>query len=227
MNISRKISAIQRNIVLMFYIVFCLALIFLVWMVCSNPLVIGFKMPVSIVIIIVALMLVVFVMIGSYFYLIVAMPGRLSEDFDDIRNKVASREINDTESFAKFIIDFIIKQFNFVFLDVEYAAFGIADSKEVYFNDDFPKGMFADYSDVFLKCSETEDVICLGSERYFSEKLHKYLVPIHFGNRYLGFIIILTNKKLNSLFRGLLADFENFYIDDQLLHVLNNQKVKK
>ncbi len=227
MDAFRKISLIQRNLVLIFYIVFCLALIFPVWLLFYAPDTLGFKMPYSVIILIVAVMAVTFVMIGSYFYLIVALPDRLSRNFDVIKNNIASGKINTTESFAHEVINFILKQFDFVFLDVEYAAIGLADSKNVFFNDDFPKEMFEDYSEVFKKCSETEDVISLGSERYLDKKNHKYLVPIHFGNRYLGFIIVLTNKKLSPLFKGILADFENFYIDDQLVHVLNNQKIKK
>jgi len=227
MDAFRKISLIQRNLLLIFYIVFCLAFIFPVWLLFSAPSTLGFEMPNSVIILIMAVMAVIFVMIGSYFYLIVALPDRLSRNFDVIKNDIASGEINTAESFAHKVIDFIIKQFNFVFFDIEYAAIGIADSKNVFFNDDFPKEMFSDYAEIFQKCSETEDVISLGPQKYLNKKVHKYLVPIYFGNRYLGFIIVLTNKKLSLLFRGILADFENFYVDDQLLHVLNNQKVKK
>ncbi|MDD2636013.1 MAG: hypothetical protein PHW82_10995 [Bacteroidales bacterium] len=226
MEAFRKITLIQRNLVLIFYIIICIVLISFVWMLFYAPNTLGLEIPYSVIILIVAVMAVVFVVIGSYFYLIVALPDRLSRNFDIIKNKIASGEINTEESFAHHVIEFIIKQFDFVFLDVEYAAIGIADSKNVFFNDDFPKEMFDDYAEIFQKCRETEDVISLGSEKHLDKKVYKYVVPIHFGNRYLGFIIFLTNQKLSRLFQGILADFENFYIDDQLLHVLNYKNDK-
>lgn len=219
METFRKISLIQRNLVLMFYIIFCLALIFPVWMLFTD-----LEMPGSVIILVIALMSITFVIIGSYFYLIVALPDRLSRNFDSIRNNIASGEIKSVDEFAKRVLDFVIKQFNFVFLDIEYAAMGITQTKEMFFNDDFPKDMFEDYLEFFEKCSQTEEVIYLGYEKYEDKRAYKYLIPIYFGDNYLGFMMVITNKKLSPLFKGILADFENFYVDDQLLHVINLQK---
>ena len=137
METFRKISLIQRNLVLMFYIIFCLALIFPVWMLFTD-----LEMPGSVIILVIALMSITFVIIGSYFYLIVALPDRLSRNFDSIRNNIASGEIKSVDEFAKRVLDFVIKQFNFVFLDIEYAAMGVTQSKEMFFNDDFLQDIF-------------------------------------------------------------------------------------
>ncbi|MBN2776776.1 MAG: hypothetical protein JXR36_03995 [Bacteroidales bacterium] len=205
----------------MFYIIFCLALIFPVWMLFTD-----LEMPGSVIILVIALMSITFVIIGSYFYLIVALPDRLSRNFDCIRNEIASGEIKSVELFANRVLEFIIKQFNFVFLDIEYAAMGISKNRELFFNDDFPNDMFEDkdFSEYFDKCSETENVTYLGVFKHEDKKVHKYLIPIYFGENYLGFLLAITNKKLSPLFKGILADFENFYVDDQLLHVLNSTK---
>ena len=219
METFRKISLIQRNLVLMFYIIFCLALVFPVWMLFTN-----LEIPSSVNILVIVMMVLVFVFIGSYFYLIVCLPDRLSRNFDVIRNDVASGKIKNEADFAKRINDFLIKQFNFIFLDIEYSAVGIMDSKKIYYTSDFPKAFIEKEIAVFNKTSLTEDVIYEGYKRYLDKRSYKYIIPIYFGNKHLGFIYILTNRKLNVLFKGILADFEDFYVDDQLLHVLNNQK---
>jgi hypothetical protein len=221
METFRKISLIQRNLVLMFYVIFCLALIFPVWMLFSD-----LKLPGSVIILVVVLMVLTFVLIGSYFYLIVCLPDRLSRNFDNIRNEIASQKVKTTKDFADLVNEFLIKQFNFIFLDVEYSAMGIVETKEVIVNDDFPVELFEDYSEFFEKSSEGEEVLYLGSTKYLDKKAYKYLVPIYFGEIHLGFILVMTNRKLNNMFKGILGDFENLYIDDQLLHVLNHQKSK-
>ncbi len=221
METFRKISLIQRNIVLLFYIFFCLALLFPVWL-----LFVDLKIPGSVTILVIVLMVITFIVIGSYFYLIVCLPERLSRSFDKIRNDIASEKIKTTEEFANHINKFVIKQFNFIFLDVEYTAIGINNTKKIYFNDDFPKDIFDDYNILFTKGAETENVINLGTSKHLDKKNYKYLIPIYFGNKYLGFMIIVTNKKLNNLFKGILSDFENLYVDDQLLHILNYNKNK-
>ena len=90
METFRKISLIQRNLVLMFYIIFCLALIFPVWMLFTD-----LEIPNSVNILVVVLMVLVFVFVGSYFYLIVCLPDRLSRTFDVVRNDIASGKADD------------------------------------------------------------------------------------------------------------------------------------
>lgn len=185
------------------------------------------EIPNSVNILVVVLMVLVFVFVGSYFYLIVCLPDRLSRTFDVVRNDIASGKITTEEQFAKRVNEFLMKQFNFVFLDVEYSAVGISDSQKVYFTSDFPKELIGDAKKIFKKSSETEDVIYEGFDKYQEKKSYKYIIPIFFGNRNLGFMYVLTNKKLNPLFKGILSDFEDLYVDDQLLHVLNNQENKE
>jgi len=221
METFRKISQIQRNLVLLFYVILCLALIFPVWMLFTD-----LAMPSSVIILVVVMMVLVFVLIGSYFYLIVCLPDRLSRSFDDIRNSIASGKITTLKEFADIVNEFIIKQFNLIFLDVEYSAIGIKETKEVFCNDDFPKDLIEDINQVFEESSQTEEVIYLGYDKYLEKKAHKYIIPIFFGESHLGFIFVITNKKLDNLFKGILADFENFYVDDQLKHILNSHQKK-
>ncbi len=216
MDTFRKISQIQRNLVLMFYIVFCLALIFPVWMLFTD-----LDIPGSVIILVVVLMVLSFVLVGSYFYLIVCLPDRLSRSFDTIRNDIASEKIKTAQDYASKVNEFLIKQINFIFLDVEYSAMGIMETKEIFFNDDFPKKIIDDYKALFKKSDQTEDIIFLGIGKHLDKKAYKYLIPIYFGDKHLGFMLVITNKKLDKLFLGILADFENLYVDDQLLHVLN------
>ena len=222
MDTFRRISLIQRNLVLLFYVIFCLALIFPLWMLFTD-----LAIPFSVNMMVIVFLAIIFVVVGSYFYLIVCLPDRLSRNFDRIRNDIASRHINNEEQFARKVNKFLIKQFNFIFLDIEYSAMGIRESGKIYFNDDFPVELIEDYDKFFKKSCETSNVSYFGVIRPLARKSHLYLIPIWFGDQCLGFLLVVTSKKLSSLFKGILSDFEDFYVDDQLMHVLEYQKLKK
>ncbi len=49
---------------------------------------------------------------------------------------------------------------------------------------------------------------------------HLYVLPIQFGEDWLGYVGLLSTNKLLKLFRSFLAGFEDTCIDDQVVHVL-------
>ncbi|HRW21916.1 MAG TPA: hypothetical protein P5509_08085, partial [Bacteroidales bacterium] len=57
--------------------------------------------------------------------------------------------------------------------------------------------------------------------------LHFYTIPVWFGNDYLGYMVVGVRNKLGRFFIGFLQDFENLFIDDQLLHIVNRIKRKQ
>jgi hypothetical protein len=51
---------------------------------------------------------------------------------------------------------------------------------------------------------------------------HPYIIPIHFGEEWLGYFAVFSKSKLNKIYIEFLDNFEDDFIDDQLIHVLRN-----
>jgi hypothetical protein len=222
MTAFQSISAIQRTIVTIFYALFCISIIYPIWMLFSS-----IDMPLILQLLLTILIIVVFVILGAFFFLIVSLPEKLSRNFDGIRNGIADGSINTIEKFAEKLNSFMISQFNYVFFDIEYTAIAVKAKSCVFYCNDFPDQLQSKKTDVFMQeSSETEKLIYKGRFDSGEGKLHLFLLPVHFGDKHLGYILIYTNSKLSGLFKAILADFENYYVDDQLLHVISFEKAK-
>ncbi|HOM37401.1 MAG TPA: hypothetical protein P5312_05925 [Bacteroidales bacterium] len=222
METFKKINRIQRNLVLIFYIALCLALIIPVWTLFTSM-----KVPYSVDIIVVILFLVIFVLLGAYSYLIVFLPERLNRNFDIIRNKIALGEIDNVEKFSKEVISFLIKHFDYIFFDIEYAGIGVREFDALYLSDDLNEDFLPNKEKLFRIAADSENPKFLGTIKPLEKKSYLYLVPVWFYEENIGFIIVVTNRKLGNLFKGILKDFENYYFDDQLKLVIRLSKLKK
>ena len=47
-----------------------------------------------------------------------------------------------------------------------------------------------------------------------------YLTPMIFGEDKLGYIAVITRHRLWKIFRQLLTEFEDHFVDDQVVHIL-------
>ena len=63
------------------------------------------------------------------------------------------------------------------------------------------------------KSQGTEEVTYIGSYNISGKKHHLYIIPIWFGNEWLGYIGILTENRLLKIFCSFLAYLENIYLD--------------
>lgn len=57
-----------------------------------------------------------------------------------------------------------------------------------------------------------------------NKKIYPYSVPVIFGDQLLGFFTVFSSGRLGKQRLKLLSDLEDFYIDDQLVHVINMEK---
>lgn len=222
MDTFKKLNRIQRNLVLIFYITVCLALLIPMWTLFTRM-----KVPYSVDIVVIILFLVVSVLLGAYSYLIVFLPERLNRNFDVIRNKIAVGEIDNVEKFSKEVISFLVKHFDYIFFDIEYAGVGVKEFNELYLSDDLKEDFLPNKEKLFRIASDSEKPKFLGYIKPLEKKSYLYLIPVWFYEENLGFILVVTNRKLGSLFKGILKDFENYYLDDQLKLVIRLSKLKK
>lgn len=150
------------------------------------------------------------------------IPRKLPRNFDKIKNKIATGEIYTLDDFCQNLNAFFIEFFNYISFDIAYISIKIKDHAFVHSNielEHLEKKMqqFSEQS------KQERTVFCLGKMEIEKHKYHAYIIPIHFGNEWLGFITLFAKSALNKAYLDLLNNFEDDYIDDQLVHILKNK----
>jgi len=163
--------------------------------------------------------LILATLFGSFMTIISYIPSNLAGAFDPIKNDIANRRIKTSRDFSERLVFFSNDFFNFAFMDVEHSIVKIRQEE--------PSKSFAsvdlNWEELSSMAEKSHEVSYLGKRKIESENLHCYLIPIWFGEEWLGYYGVFTKSKLWKIFVDLLADFENSYIDDQLIHVLDYQ----
>jgi hypothetical protein len=158
---------------------------------------------------------------GAILSVILDLP-QIGYYFDEIKNDIALKEIRTPEVFAARLSSIFCDYFSFYFFSVRFCFVKIEDF--AYFYSDNNILRIIDQStldEMILTSRKTEDVFYKGSYSFENKNIHLYIIPIWFGDRWLGTVGIFTPFKLLKIFQRYLNEIENLYIDDQLLHVLN------
>ena len=61
--------------------------------------------------------------------------------------------------------------------------------------------------------------ITLGENEY-----HLYILPIYLGDQWLGYLVLMSGRKIGRFFQNYLTDFENNFLDDQLMYVIRSSQ---
>ncbi|MFO7539759.1 MAG: hypothetical protein R6X32_17100 [Chloroflexota bacterium] len=161
---------------------------------------------------------------GAFLYVLLELP-KIGYDFDKIKNDIASGNIKSPEQFSRRVVDLLCRYFSFTFFSVEYAFIKVQQKKLIASDQVILDDLSAAELNQLLKLSQdTEDVTYVGKYTIKGTAYHLHLIPIYFGQEWLGYIGIFTHQRLWRIFTRFLVDFENNYVDDQLVHVLDLQK---
>ncbi len=144
---------------------------------------------------------------GVYFYTILSIPYKLSRKFDIIKDKVALESYQNCEDFQKEIADFIIDFFNYPGANVIGGNFHFKGC-EKYINNS------GEEINKFKSGSITKFKLKSGKRAIY--------IPIQIADHNLGDMLLIMEGNTLPLFKGIMADFENYFLDDQLYHVLNS-----
>ncbi len=162
---------------------------------------------------------VIFTVGGSFLYVLWDLQFSLQYEFDDIKNRIASGDIKSLDQFGKALHSFILHFFRYSFFSVMECAVLLKD-RPVY---DPGNITAADISALEDYASSSAGVTLFDKKITEQGKTYMYVLPIWFGNEYYGLILLYSGKRLPGIFRSFLSDFENNFIDDQLVHVYNKQ----
>jgi len=163
---------------------------------------------------------------GAYFSVLYELPS-IGHSFDEIKNDIALKKIDSIEKFGNRIVDFICNYFNFAFFSIDYSFIKIKNFPCIYSDIEISKKDIIEenvYENMMIQSKGTENIIYHGIQYIKNSKYHLYNIPIWFGSEYLGYIGILSPNILRKIFCVFLSKFEDEYIDDQLVHVLNYKK---
>ena len=166
------------------------------------------------------LYIILAVVLGSLIHTIIYIPFHLAPAFDPIKNDIASGKIGDMEELGKRITEFMISFFDFSFLDIDFAFLYTEQTGPVSHEDLAAVYQEPGRSGWAEQSRKTEKVIYAGKIMFSKSDHHLYILPLWFGDRWLGYLGLLSRKPIGRFYREFLTEFENNFLDDQIVHVI-------
>jgi hypothetical protein len=120
------------------------------------------KVPLRIEFLIGFLIAIVGIIVGLFFSMLLDLP-EVGWKFDEIKNDIASGKIRTPEEFAKRVSKFMLANFNFILINVQYIFIHIVDSTHYYSDPAIPDVIREKEMDsIILRSQQTQDVIYIG-----------------------------------------------------------------
>jgi len=207
---------IQRIFLIIFYLISAIALFWLLFHILHDLL----KVSGMIILPFALVYLIFIVIVYSFIQVITYIPANLAAAFDPIKNDIASRKIDSGKALAGRLAEFMTGFFSFAFFDIECALVRIRDDESTFPEDCLSLGEIPDPAQLENRSRENDGTSYLGRIRAGGKQYHMYITPLVFGEEWLGYIAVLSQRRLWKVFRHLLAEFENDFVDDQVVHVL-------
>jgi len=165
------------------------------------------------------LYMVLVVVLGGVIHTISYIPFHLAAAFDPIKNDIASGKINDIQELGKRISQFMTRFFNFAFLDIDHAFLHTEKTGVVSF-EDLPEAAPAMEQFGMLEKSKTiREIIRAGKISHEQNEYHLYILPIWLDDQWLGYMGLMSNKRIGRFYQKFLTEFENNFLDDQMMYV--------
>ena len=171
----------------------------------------------------VILFILIAALLGAWLWVLVSLPQGLSARFDPIKNRIAAGEITSSKMFSEELAAFIASYFSFFRFDVNCVIVQVKNHDPYRFPEDNSMP-YPEIRQLAEQSRSTRDLIPLGRQKCSGQNYYGYLVPIWFGGDWLGYFCVFTDTRLMKLFQQVLKEFEEQYVDDQLVHVLHFEK---
>jgi len=215
------IYSVQRIILLVFYtttsISLAIPLLKLVTRLSPNH-----YYPLVVTILVYAILVVV---IGSLIHVISYIPFNLANAFDPIQNDIASGEIKTMDQLGKRITEFTVRFFDFSFLDISHAYIHIEGSEIMSHepgNNELDE-VLKEYQ-MLQNSQKLEEITRAGEISLPDGDHHLYILPIRFASRWLGYMALLSSKRISPFFQRFLMEYEDNFLDDQVMLMMHYEK---
>ncbi len=211
---------LQRIILLVFYTTTSLALsiplAMLVMKLSPNQL---FPLVITLIV-----YMVLVVILGAMIHVISYIPFNLATAFDPIKNDIASGEISSIEQLGERITSFTVQFYNFSFLDITHAYIEIEESGIIGFESNTQLNKVLKEYRMLDKSKVLEEITLAGKISLPERDYQLYILPIWLGESWLGYMALLSEKKIGRFFQRFLMEYEGNFLDDQILHLVRMNK---
>ena len=175
----------------------------------------------GVTIILITLVYLVLVVIAySFIHVVSYIPANLAGAFDPIQDAIADGSIQSPGDFCRELSLFMVTFFNFAFFDIEFALVKIRDDIGSWPHETDPGEMGVNPAELDRQQGLIAETAYLGKVKHQHGTGHLYLTPMIFGGENLGYLAVVTRHRLWKIFRQLLTEFENHFVDDQVAHIL-------
>ena len=168
--------------------------------------------------------MVLVIIIGAMIHVISYIPFNLATAFDPIKNDIALGKISSMEELGERITSFTVQFYNFSFLDISHAYIETRECGIIGFesNKQVDK-VLKDYR-MLDKSKALEEITLAGQISLPDRDYHMYILPLWLGESWLGYMALLSEKRISRFFQRFLMEYEGNFLDDQIMHVARQNK---
>lgn len=168
--------------------------------------------------------LILVIVVGSMIHVISYIPFNLATAFDPIKNDIASGKILTIDQLGERITAFTVQFYNFSFLDITHAYMEIEDSGIIGFesNNELDK-ILKEYR-MLDKSKALEELTLAGKVSLPERDYQLYILPLWLGETWLGYMALLSEKRISRFFQRFLMEYEGNFLDDQIMLVARMNK---
>ena len=160
------------------------------------------------------------IILASLIHVISYIPFNLATAFDPIKNDIASGKISSIEQLGERITSFTVQFYNFSFLDITHAYIEIGDSGIIGFESNNQLDLILKDIKILDKSKALEEITLAGKISLPERDYQLYILPIWLGESWLGYMALLSEKKISHFFQRFLMEYEGNFLDDQIMHVV-------
>ena len=165
------------------------------------------------------------VIVGSLIHVISYIPFNLATAFDPIKNDIAAGRLTSMEALGERLTRFTVEFYNFSFLDISHAYIETQESGIIGFESNTQVDKVLKEYQMLDKSKALEEITLAGKITLPDRDYRLYILPLWLGESWLGYMALLSEKRISRFFQRFLMEYEDNFLDDQVMHVVRLNKV--
>jgi hypothetical protein len=169
--------------------------------------------------------MIIVIIIGAMIHVISYIPFNLATAFDPIKNDIVLEKISSMEELGERITRFTVEFYNFSFLDISHAYIETEESGIIGFESNTQVDKVLKGYRMLEKSKALTEITLAGKISLPDRDYQLYILPLWLGERWLGYMALLSEKRISRFFQRFLMEYEGNFLDDQILHVVRLNKL--
>jgi len=164
------------------------------------------------------------IILGAMIHVISYIPFNLATAFDPIKNDIAQGKISTMEELGERITCFTVQFYDFSFLDISHAYIETRESGIIGFESNTQVDKFLREYRMLDHSRALEEITLAGKISLPDRDYQLYILPLWLGEVWLGYMALLSEKKISRFFQRFLMEYEGNFLDDQIMHLVRLNK---